>query len=142
MAADESFITLDNKKSDLGSIKIAPRVIEVVAGIAAVQVEGVNRMRGSFSSSVNELFGRKERGKGVKLAIANGKLNVDIFVYLNYGVSVPKVALEIQSQVKQQLLFMTDLRIGAVNVHVEGMIPPKSTGKVDTDKLFDNEDKK
>lgn len=139
MAAAEPFITLDIKKDDLGKIKISPRVIEVIAGIATIDVDGVNRMRGNFSSSVKGLFGKKERSKGVKLLFdEDNKLDVDVYVYLDYGVSVPKVALQIQDQVRQQLLFMTDLHVGSVNVHVEGIVPEK-TPKVDTDSLFDND---
>ena len=142
MATEEQFITLDNKKSDLGKIKVAPNVIEVITSIATIDVDGVNKMRGNFSSSVQGLFGRKERSHGVKLVFNDDdNLDVDVFVYLDYGVSVPKVALQIQDQVKQQLLFMTDLQVGSVNVHVEGVVPEKAT-KVDTDSLFDNDGEK
>ena len=63
MATEEQFITLDNKKSDLGKIKVAPNVIEVITSIATTDVDGVNKMRGNFSSSVQGLFGRKERSE-------------------------------------------------------------------------------
>lgn len=97
-------------------------------------------MRGSIANSVNELFGKKERGKGVKLSVTGDTLNVDVYAYLNYGVSVPRVALAIQEQVKQQLLFMTDLRVSEVNVHIQGVIPEKTTQAVDPDNLFDDND--
>ncbi|MDO5741995.1 MAG: Asp23/Gls24 family envelope stress response protein, partial [Vagococcus sp.] len=45
--------------------------------------------------------------------------------YLNYGVSVPKVALSMQEKVKEQVLFMTDLELKEVNIHVVGVIPEK-----------------
>ncbi|USS85280.1 Asp23/Gls24 family envelope stress response protein [Fructilactobacillus ixorae] len=139
MAAEEQFITLATRKDDLGQIKIAPQVIEVVAGIAAIQVDGVNRMQGNFSTSVKGLFGRKERTQGVKLLLDDqGQLNIDVYVYFDYGVSVPQVALQIQEQVRQQLLVMTDLHVLAVNVHVEGVVPER-TPKVDTDLLFNSD---
>ncbi len=83
---------------------------------------------------------KKERGKGVKLSLNDDALNVDVYAYLNYGVSVPKVALAIQEQVKQQLLFMTDLQVNEVNVHIEGVIPEKTTQAVDPDNLFGDDD--
>ncbi|USS87561.1 Asp23/Gls24 family envelope stress response protein [Fructilactobacillus hinvesii] len=139
MAAEEQFITLATKKDDLGQIKIAPQVIEVIAGIAAIQVEGVNRMQGNLSTSVKGLFGRKERTQGVKLVLGDhGDLDIDVYVYFDYGVSVPKVALQIQEQVRQQIFVMTDLHAQAVNVHVEGIVPER-TPKVDTDSLFNSD---
>ena len=43
---------------------------------------------------------------------------------MNYGVSVPKVALEMQDRVKQQVLFMTDIDLVEVNIHVV-VVPEK-----------------
>ena len=76
MATEEQFITLDNKKSDLGKIKVAPNVIEVITSIATTDVDGVNKMRGNFSSSVQGLFGRKERSHGVKLVFNDDDNNL------------------------------------------------------------------
>ena len=123
--AEDTNIVLKASEPTLGKIEVAPQVLEIVAGIAASDVDGVARMRGSIANSVNELFGKKERGKGVKLSVTGDTLNVDVYAYLNYGVSVPRVALAIQEQVKQQLLFMTDLRVSEVNVHIQGVILAK-----------------
>lgn len=130
-------LALKPGRSKLGKIKIVPRVLEIIASIAAVQVKGVNRMRGSFATGVNELFGRKEFGKGIRLSFdQHHGLMVDIYVYINYGYSVPKIALKIQDRVKQQLLFMTDLRVSAVNVHVNGIIPTRQSVSINPHQLF------
>ncbi|HJE44744.1 Asp23/Gls24 family envelope stress response protein [Levilactobacillus namurensis] len=138
--AEDTNIILESKEPALGKIEVAPQVLEIIVGIAASQTDGVARMRGSLANSVNELFGRKEHGKGVKLTFDGDELAVDVYVYLNYGVAVPKVALAIQDSVKQQLLFMTDLDLHEVNVHVEGVIPEKTAQQVDPDNLFNQPD--
>ncbi|TLQ20639.1 Asp23/Gls24 family envelope stress response protein [Lentilactobacillus parafarraginis] len=139
--AEDTNIVLHANDPELGKIELAQNVLEIIAGIAASQVDGVNRMRGSFSSSVNELFSRKkEHGKGVKLTYDNEELVFDIYVYLNYGVSVPKVALEIQNQIEQQTLFMTGLKVHEVNVHVQGVIPEKTMNTVDPNNPFADEE--
>ena len=136
MAKDVN-ISLASGHPNLGKIKIAPRVLEIIASIAAVQVKGVNRMRGSFTNSVNELFGHRRSGKGIRLAFnQHHQLVVDIYVYVNYGYSVPQVALKIQDKVKQQLYFMSELSVEAVNVHVSGIVPKKSVAHVDPNRLF------
>ena len=116
--AEDNNIVLATKEQGLGEVRIAPEVIEVIIGIAASQVEGVCSMRGSLANSLTELIGRKNRGRGVKLGNTEDGLLVDVYVFLNYGVSVPKVACEIQDKVRQQVLFMTGLEIAEVDVHV------------------------
>lgn len=139
--AEDTNIILHSNDPKLGKIEIAPNVLEIIAGVATSQIDGVNRMRGSFSTSVNELLGRrKEHGKGVNLTYTNEELTVDVYVYLNYGVSVPKVALQIQSQVEQQLLFMTGLKVTEVNVHVQGVVPEKTASTVDPNNPFADEE--
>ncbi|MDN2452371.1 Asp23/Gls24 family envelope stress response protein [Lactobacillus sp. UCMA15818] len=137
--AENNNIIIESKEATLGQIEVAPEVIEVIIGIAAKQVEGVYSMRGSLANSVNELFGRKSRGKGVKLGQSLETLTVEIYVFLNYGVSVPKVASEIQEKVKQQLLFMTGLELAAVDVYVQGVVPEKQGPTLDLDNLFAEE---
>lgn len=138
--AEDNNIVLTADEPILGKIEVAPQVLEIIAGIAARNVDGVARMRGSFANSVNELFGRKERGKGVKLTFSDADLMADVYVYLNYGVSVPQVAMAIQEQVKQQLLVMTDLHVQEVNVHIEGVIPEKTAAAINPDDLFGDQE--
>ena len=137
--AENNNIFIESKEATLGQIGIAPEVIEVIVGIAASQVDGVYSMRGSLANSLNELFGRKNRGKGVKIDQDAGHLSADVYAFLNYGVSVPQVALAIQEKVKQQLLFMTGLKLVAVNVYVQGVVPAKQTSVVDPNNLFAEE---
>lgn len=138
--AEETNIVLQSDNPDLGKIEITPEVLEIIAGIAAAEVDGVSRMQSSLYKSVNELLGiRKDHSKGVKVSRDNNQLIVEIFVYLNYGVSVPKVALEIQDKVKEQLLFMTDLKVQQVDVHVQGVVPVQAeNSSVDPNNPFAN----
>lgn len=134
--AEDNSIVLANK--NLGQIKIAPEVIEIIVGIAARQIDGVYAMKGTLKNSVSALFKRPNQNKGVKLTQEKAGLSVDIFADLNYGVSVPKVALAIQEKVRQQLFFMTGLKLDHVNVHIDAIIPEKQAS-VDVDHLFDDD---
>ena len=46
-------------KEELGKIEVAAEVIEVVAGIAVNEVEGVAATRGNIATGVVERFGKK-----------------------------------------------------------------------------------
>lgn len=106
---------------DLGNIEVAPEVLEIIASIAASDIEGVASMRGNFASGVVERLGKKVHGKGVKTDLSEEGLMIDIFCVVKYGVSIPKTALKIQEQVRQTLENMTSLQTQEVNVHITGV---------------------
>ena len=133
-------LVLDSQNQEVGGeIVVAPEVLEVIVGIAASKVDGVYAMRGTLASNVTELFGISVHDKGVSLKNDEGVIKIDLYCYLDYGVSVPKVAIDMQEKVKQQVLYMTDLEVSEVNVHVVGVVPEKIT-LPDLDELFDTED--
>ncbi|MEY8441243.1 Asp23/Gls24 family envelope stress response protein [Lactobacillaceae bacterium 24-114] len=140
--AEDSKIILSSEDQSLGMIEVAPRVIELIAGVAASEVSGVSRMYGSLANSVGELLGRSDQRRGVKLVNDGENLTIDIDVYIDYGASVPKLAAKIQDRVKQQVALMTDLTISEVNIHIKGIVTPKEDNAVDPDDIFgENEDK-
>ncbi|PSL41134.1 putative alkaline shock family protein YloU [Planomicrobium soli] len=106
---------------DLGNIQVAPEVLEIIASIAASDIEGVASMRGNFTSGVAERLGKKVHGKGVKTELAEDGLAIDIYCVVNYGVSIPQTAVKIQEQVRQTLMNMTSLQTQEVNVHITGV---------------------
>ncbi|WP_412988177.1 Asp23/Gls24 family envelope stress response protein [Pediococcus siamensis] len=138
--AEDKYLALAEHKPTLGAIKIAPEVVSIIAGISVEEVEGVHLSSSGLSESVTSFLTRNTKGQGVKLALNDGKLRVDVYVYLDYGTSVPEIAKKIQSKVNQQLLFMTELEVTEVNIHVEGIIPAKSTSTVDPDDIFAEND--
>ncbi len=137
--AENSKIILSSEDQSLGTIELAPRVLEIIAGIAASEIDGVSKMYGSLANNVSELLGRSDHRRGVKLSGNNDDLTIDVDVYINYGVSVPTLASQIQARVKQQVALMTDLTVGEVNVHIKGIVPPKNDQTVDPDNMFDDD---
>lgn len=63
----------------------------------------------------------------------NGQVSVDIYLYLEYGVAVPSVAVAIQKSKSAVYDDMADVTLDAVNIHVVGItngkISPKQTWK-------------
>lgn len=122
--ADNSTIVLDGKKDD-EQIKIDLHVLEVILAIAAEKVDGVAAMRGNIKSGLNWVLGRENRGKGVNVNVdKDGKLIADVYVYLNSGVNVPKVAAKMQKALKTQIKQMTDLDLMVTNIHIVGLVFP------------------
>lgn len=134
--AEDSKIILNSDDQSLGTIQIAPRVLEIIAGIAASEVDGVSKMYSTLASSVSELLGRSDYRRGVKIANNEDELAIDVDVYVQYGVSVPKIAGLIQERIKQQVALMTNLTVTEVNVHVKGIVADVENQTVDPDDIF------
>lgn len=105
----------------LGKVEIAPEVIEVITGIAASEVDGISEMRGSFATDVVERFGKKSHSKGVKVELTEDGILIDLYVVINFGVSIPNVAQKLQTNIRQALKNMTALETSEINVHVVGI---------------------
>lgn len=115
---DMSTIVADYEKTDMGSIQIAPEVIEVIAGLATIEVQGVAGMSGGFAGGIAELLGRKNLSKGVKVEVGQREAAVDVSIIVEYGNRIPEIAAEIQRNVKRSIEMMTGLTVVEVNVHI------------------------
>lgn len=118
---DHQLLELHEQKSGLGKVEISPEVIEVIAGIAAQEVNGVAALRGNFAADVAERLGRKNHGKGVKVELHEDGIVVDVSIIITYGAAVPEVANLIQLNIQQALETMTAIQLNEINVHVVGV---------------------
>ncbi|MCE4047096.1 MULTISPECIES: Asp23/Gls24 family envelope stress response protein [Bacillaceae] len=119
--SESTILDMNQEFNGLGKVEIAPEVIEVIAGIAASEVEGVAQMRGNFASGVVEKLGKKLHNKGVKVELADEGIKVDVYCVMNFGVSIPQVAQQIQDNIRQTLINMTALVAEEINIHVVGV---------------------
>ena len=104
-----------------GNISISNDVIATISAIAAKSIECVSGMTNSITGGFAELLGKKNPGKGVKVAISGRDVKIDMYVVVEYGVKIPDVAWEIQGKTKSEVEAMTGLNVVAVNVNIEGV---------------------
>jgi len=114
----QSTVIADYEKNEIGTIQIAPEVIGVIAGLAAVEIKGVAGMSGGFAGGIAELLGRKNLAKGVKVEVGQRQAAIDVSIVIEYGYKIPEVANEIQRNVKSTIESMTGLDVMEVNVHI------------------------
>ena len=119
--SEQRVLEMNQGENSLGKVEIAPEVIEVIAGIAASEVEGVSQMRGGFAAGVVERLGKKNHGKGVRVELTDEGIKVDVYCMMKFGISIPVVAQKIQDNIQQALLNMTALEAAEVNIHVVGI---------------------
>ena len=121
----------------LGDIVISPRVLEVITGIATTKIEGVHSLQ---NKSVTDSISKDTFSKGVYLTNheEDGDISVDVYVYLQYGVNVPAVSIDIQKAVKAAVYDMAEIVVREVNIHVVAIVPEK-TPKPDYSHLFEED---
>ncbi|UFJ42913.1 Asp23/Gls24 family envelope stress response protein [Brevibacillus humidisoli] len=110
--------TADTEKTELGKVQIAPEVLEVIAGMAASEVEGVAQMSGGFVGDIAERLGRKNVARGVRVEVGSREAAVDVSIVVKYGYRIPEVARNIQDSVSSAIESMTGLSVVEVNVHI------------------------
>ena len=102
---------MENNK--FGQVKISNEVVATIAGLAALEVEGVE---------TNTTFTDKIlKNNGVKIQIEEEEVNLDITVVVEYGLSIPQIALKVQENVKNTVETMTGLKVSQVNIHTQGI---------------------
>ena len=100
------------ENNNFGQVKISNDVVATIAGLAALEVEGVE---------TNTTFTDKIlKNNGVKIQIEE-EVSLDVMVMIDYGVSIPEIALKIQENVKNTVETMTGLKVSQVNIHVQGI---------------------
>ncbi len=133
MKDTNNVLEMNPENNGLGKVEIAPEVIEVIAGIAASEIEGVASMRGNFAAGVVERLGKKNHGKGVKVDLTEEGIIIEVYCVMIFGVSIPTVAQKIQDNIRQALLNMTALEVNEVNIHVVGIQFEAKNQEVDID---------
>lgn len=110
-----------NKEEKNGTISFADDVVATIAGLAAMEVEGVAGMSGGIMGGIAEMLGKKNLTKGVKVEVGQEETTIEISIIVEYGAEIHKVCENIQKNVKKALETMTGLKVLAVNINVQGV---------------------
>jgi uncharacterized alkaline shock family protein YloU len=107
-----------------GRIHIADEVVEKVAGLAAMEVEGVADLGGDFERAVESVrerigLGNKRGDQGVKAEVKGHDVAISVTIMVEFGHVVLDVARQVQANVAHKTQRMLGLRVVEVNVTVD-----------------------
>ena len=91
--------------NDLGLITISEDVLLKVAGYAALECYGIVAMS----------------SKRAKDGLVEAGIDIDLFIIVEYGISIVEVCNIIKSQVCYKIENMTGAKVRRVNISVEGI---------------------
>ncbi|MDR2656476.1 MAG: Asp23/Gls24 family envelope stress response protein [Oscillospiraceae bacterium] len=109
--------------NDLGTITIAEDVMLKVAGYATLECYGIVAMSSKRAKDgFVEWLGRENLTRGVALRTTeDGQIDVDLYIVVDYGISIYTVCTSIVETVKYKLESMTGANVRRVNISVEGI---------------------
>ena len=110
---------------NLGEVKIADEVVAIIAGLAAMEVEGVASMAGNSTRELISKLGMKSLSKGVKVDVLEGIVTVSLALNLKYGYQIKDITSQVQEKVKAAIENMTGLEVADVNIRVAGVDVPE-----------------
>ena len=108
--------------NDLGLITISEDVLLKVAGYAALECYGIVAMSSKRAKDgFVQWLGKENLTKGVQVNITEAGIDIDLFIIVEYGISIVEVCNIIKSQVCYKIENMTGAKVRRVNISVEGI---------------------
>ena len=110
-----------HEELNMGEVQIADEVVAIIAGLAATEVEGVASMAGNITNELVGKLGMKNLSRGVKVAVQENEVTVELSLNMSYGYSIPKTSAKVQEKVKSAIESMTGLSVVEVNIYIAGV---------------------
>ena len=111
--------------ASLGEVKIADEVVAIIAGLAAVEVDGVASMAGNATRELISKLGMRSLSKGVRVDVLEGIVTVMMALNLKYGYNIKSTTAKVQEKVKAAIENMTGLEVADVNIRIAGVEIPE-----------------
>lgn len=125
MSKEEKNTYTIKTEENLGEVKIADEVVAVIAGLAAMEVDGVASMAGSSPKDLASRLGVKSMTKGVKVDVLEGIVTAALTMNLKYGYNIKETTSKVQEKVKAAIENMTGLDVADVNIRITGVEMPE-----------------
>jgi len=107
-------------RTPLGTVTVNEEVLLRVAGYTALECYGIVGMASKRTTDgIVQLLGRENLGRGVRIRADEDKVDVELYIIVEYGISIGVVATAIIDTVKYKIEHLTGIKVGRVNVSVE-----------------------
>jgi uncharacterized alkaline shock family protein YloU len=123
MMADKDIIF---ETQENGKIMIANEVVMSIAAQALEDIKGVS-VATSIAEGIVDKIIKKNTARGISIYTdeETGLTDIDVHVNVDYGINVLEISWSVQEAVKKNVTAMTDVKVGNVNVFVDGLTVEK-----------------
>ncbi len=108
------------RENAVGTLRISKEVLSTIAGTAASEVEGVERVAAS-PVDFKGMLSRRSFPKAVVISLNDDMAEITLRLILKQGVRIPVVSERVQKAVKESIQSMTAITVSKVNIVVEGI---------------------
>lgn len=110
------------QQKSLGKIDYSDEFLSNLAGLASMDCYGIVGMASQKAmDGIVELLKGENLNKGVKITTENDSVRIQLYVIVEYGVSISAVALNVIDTVKYKVESITGLSVDKVDVTVNGI---------------------
>lgn len=106
----------------IGTITIAPEVLETIARLTTLAVPGVVRL--TTPPGVKRLLGHD----GVKIEVTGNAVQVQVYVVAGPDANLLSVGRQIQNEVTRAIQDLVGMDVASVDVHIEDVAYPSAGG--------------
>jgi len=125
-------IEIKTSSENIGSVQVADEVVAIIAGTAAMEVDGVVAPSGNLlTGDLAEMLGKKNLAKGVRVTVNDNIAVIDITIQVKFGHKIKEVSEEVQKRVKNAVETMIGLTAPEVNINVSGVFIDKENKKTE-----------
>lgn len=112
---------MSKTSNPIGNIYTSYRAIATIAYQSALQSYGVVGLAAkNFAEGISQVLVRDPM-LGVDVRMADGKINIDLFIIIEYGTRITIVSSSVADSVRYQVEKIIGIPVNQVNVHVRGL---------------------
>ena len=112
---------MGQEKTTLGSIHISPNAIATITYHAILQSYGVVGLAPKNLAEGIAATITREPMRGVNVHFDGDKLDIDIYVIVEFGTRIASVAESMANSVRYSVEKCVGLKVHEVNIHIQGL---------------------
>ncbi len=112
-----------------GVITVNHNVIATIARVATLKVPDVHNMSVSFVEGLAGIIGKGAPDRGVRIEGDDQSVAITLHIVVAFGARIPRVAWQVQNDVRTSVEEMTGKKVREVNVVVQDIFMPEPSEK-------------
>jgi uncharacterized alkaline shock family protein YloU len=112
---------MTEETTPIGSINVSPQAIATISYRAAMESYGVVGLTSkNLVHSVSNII-TKDPTHGVEVQYDGQKINIDLYIVVEYGTRIKSVANSVANTVRYHVEKALGMPVNEVNIHVQGL---------------------
>lgn len=103
-----------------GSLQISTEVIQKIASLSTIEIDGVREVS-CGTTAMKNLLGKITSQRPVQVALSDDVAEITVCIIVEYGCKIPALCEKIQENVKSSVQNMTSITVSKVNIVVAGV---------------------